>query len=58
MGAWKFIEELIEESLSDLNHNFLRPQYVGRISSASPATGYASQHKKEQEELINQALSR
>ncbi|MBU6140336.1 MAG: 2-oxoglutarate dehydrogenase E1 component [Proteobacteria bacterium] len=50
MGAWKFVEELIEETVS-------RPKYVGRISSASPATGYASYHAKEQKKLIDEALS-
>jgi 2-oxoglutarate dehydrogenase E1 component len=50
MGAWKFVEELIEEIIS-------RPKYVGRISSASPATGYASYHAKEQKKIIDEALS-
>lgn len=50
MGAWKFVEELIEEIVS-------RPKYVGRISSASPATGYGSYHAKEQKKLIDEALS-
>ena len=50
MGAWKFVEELIEEIIS-------RPKYVGRISSASPATGYGSYHAKEQKKLIDEALS-
>ena len=56
IGAWKFIEELIEKSLIDINHKSLRPKYVGRVASASPATGYASYHKEEQETLINEAL--
>ncbi len=50
MGAWKFVEELIEETIS-------RPKYVGRISCASPATGYGSYHAKEQKKLIDEALS-
>jgi 2-oxoglutarate dehydrogenase E1 component len=50
MGAWKFVEELIEGIIS-------RPKYVGRISSASPATGYGSYHAKEQKKLIDEALS-
>jgi len=56
MGAWKFIEELIEESLIEVRHKSNRPKYIGRVASASPATGYASYHKQEQEDLINQAL--
>lgn len=50
MGAWKFVEELIEETIS-------RPKYVGRIACASPATGYGSYHAREQKKLIDEALS-
>jgi len=56
MGAWKFVEELIEEVLVDIKHKTLRPKYVGRIASASPATGYGSYHAKEQKALIEDAL--
>ena len=48
MGAWKFIEELIEKAAINVGFKIPRPIYVGRISCASPATGYASYHKKEQ----------
>lgn len=57
MGAWKFVEELIEEVLVEAKHKSLRPKYVGRIACASPATGYASYHAKEQKKLIDEALS-
>lgn len=57
MGAWKFIDNLIEEILVELKHKFLRAKYVGRIASASPATGYASYHAKEQKNLIDEALN-
>ncbi len=57
MGAWKFVEELIEESLLEIKHKFLRPKYVGRIACASPATGYGSYHAREQKKLIDEALS-
>ncbi len=50
MGAWKFVEELIEETIS-------RPKYAGRIACASPATGYGSYHAREQKKLIDEALS-
>lgn len=56
MGAWKFVEELIEESLIQIKHQNSRPKYVGRISSASPATGYASYHAQEQKNLVDEAL--
>lgn len=56
MGAWKFVEELIEGAAISAGHKNPRPKYVGRVACASPATGYASYHAKEQEELINEAL--
>lgn len=56
MGAWKFVDDLIEESLTEIKHKFSRPRYVGRIACASPATGYGSYHAKEQKALIDEAL--
>ena len=57
MGAWKFVDELIEDALVEIKHKTSRPKYVGRVSCASPATGYASYHAKEQKKLIDEALS-
>ena len=57
MGAWGFVNDLIEESLSAIKHKILRPKYVGRIASASPATGYGSYHAKEQKKLVDEALA-
>lgn len=57
MGAWKFIEDFIEDSANKINHKYSRPKYVGRVASASPATGYASYHNQEQKALIDEALS-
>jgi len=56
MGAWKFVDDLIEEVLVSIKHKVKRPSYVGRVACASPATGYASYHKKEQEALVKEAL--
>lgn len=56
MGAWHFVDERIEEVLVKLGHKSLRPKYVGRVASASPATGYASYHAKEQEAVVSEAL--
>ena len=56
MGAWKFVDELIEEALIETKHKSTRPKYVGRIACASPATGYGSYHAKEQKNLIDEAL--
>ncbi|MGR3572491.1 2-oxoglutarate dehydrogenase E1 component [Brevirhabdus sp.] len=56
-GAWSFIEPNIEWVLSRLDARHTRPRYVGRAASASPATGLASQHKSQQQALVDQALT-
>jgi len=56
-GAWSFMEPNIEWILGRLKVMAARPNYVGRPASASPATGLASQHKAQQEALVNEALT-
>ncbi|GGH38644.1 2-oxoglutarate dehydrogenase E1 component [Cribrihabitans marinus] len=56
-GAWSFIEPNIEWVLTRIKAKHTRPRYVGRATSASPATGLASQHKAQQEALVDEALS-
>ncbi len=51
MGGWTFVESRLEKIKGDLN---LR--YVGRIASASPATGSYAIHNLEQEKIVNDAL--
>jgi 2-oxoglutarate dehydrogenase E1 component len=46
MGGWTFIRDRLNN-----------PKYVGRSSSASPATGSYSIHQKEQTELVSEALN-
>jgi 2-oxoglutarate dehydrogenase E1 component len=55
-GAWYFVESQIEEALAAAGHRGMRPTYAGRDASASPATGLASRHKKQQEALVSVAL--
>ncbi|MEM6493842.1 MAG: 2-oxoglutarate dehydrogenase E1 component [Pseudomonadota bacterium] len=55
-GAWFFVENQIEASLTKGGHDGKRPVYAGRAASASPATGLASRHKEQQEQLVAQAL--
>ena len=54
-GSWFFVEPFLEECCKQAGHN-LRPRYAGRASSASPATGLAKRHVKEQASLIADAL--
>ena len=56
-GAWSFIEPELETLLTKIGARTTRPRYVGRIASASPATGLASKHKAEQIALVNDALA-
>ena len=56
MGAWSFINELIEETLIEIKHKVTRPKFVGRVASASTATGYGVYHAREQKAIIEEAL--
>jgi 2-oxoglutarate dehydrogenase E1 component len=56
-GAWTFMEPNIEWVLTRIGAKHSRPRYVGRAASASPATGLASQHKAQQQALVNEALT-
>ena len=56
MGAWNFIDRKLEKIILACKVKAKTVIYAGREASASPATGYASVHKKEQDALINKAL--
>jgi 2-oxoglutarate dehydrogenase E1 component len=56
-GGWSFIEPNIEWVLGRIGATCKRPVYAGRAASASPATGLMSQHKAQQEALVNDALT-
>lgn len=56
-GCWTFINPLIEKQLVQLGVKQSRPIYVGRPRAAAPATGLASQHKKQQAALLDDALT-
>lgn len=57
MGAWTFVDRLIEDVLKDVDHVVTRPFYAGRPAAASPATGLLSRHNNEQADLVDKALS-
>ena len=56
MGAWTFVDRRIEALLEDIGGVAKRPSYAGRIEAASPATGLAKRHAREQAALVDQAL--
>jgi multifunctional 2-oxoglutarate metabolism enzyme len=53
MGGWTFVEARLMNLLPGCE----RPRYVGRVASASPATGSYSIHQKEQARLVAEALA-
>jgi 2-oxoglutarate dehydrogenase E1 component len=57
-GGWTFMEPNIEWVLTRIGAKVTRPTYAGRPASASPATGLASQHKAQQQALVNEALTK
>ncbi|MEO1550358.1 MAG: 2-oxoglutarate dehydrogenase E1 component [Pseudomonadota bacterium] len=56
-GAWTFVEPNIEWVLGRIKAKHGRPVYAGRAAAASPATGLASEHKRQQAALVAQALT-
>ena len=56
MGAWCFMDTNIEWVLNHLGYIRRRPRYAGRPASAATATGFLSQHVKEQIALVDDAL--
>jgi len=57
MGYWTFIDRRIEGVLATCEVAAKRPRYIGRPASASPATGLAKTHAKEQAKLVDDALT-
>ncbi|MBX7114931.1 MAG: 2-oxoglutarate dehydrogenase E1 component [Myxococcaceae bacterium] len=56
-GAWRYMLE----PLLHLTHNSAtkpKVQYVGRVESASPATGYPKAHEYEQKLLVDEAIAK
>jgi 2-oxoglutarate dehydrogenase E1 component len=57
MGAWTYLDRKIEDVLIELDGACKRPVYAGRPEAASPATGSHRRHVREQEALVNDALT-
>ncbi len=55
-GAWLFVDRLIEETLGIIDHKAGRPRYIGRLATASPATGSNYRHQHEQAAIVDEAL--
>jgi 2-oxoglutarate dehydrogenase E1 component len=57
MGAWTFVMPEIEAVMESLGSKQARLRYAGRPAAASPATGLFKRHVKEQNKLVNEALT-
>ena len=58
MGAWPFLHHRFDDLLETVHGPCEKEaRYVGRPASASPATGSAKVHKREQEKLVSDALN-
>jgi len=57
MGGWHFVDRRIDRALASIDVRSRRPVYIGRPESASPATGSARTHLKEQADLVDRALT-
>ena len=56
-GAWFFVDRRLEKIIVESGNQVCsRPLYAGRVASASPATGSAKRHAKEQADLLEAAL--
>ena len=58
MGAWSFVNPLLEESLIAIGAKNTRARYVGRPAAASTATGISAKHKKEQQAVYDGAFAK
>ena len=56
-GSWTFIYPRLDAMLEVLDGKAKGPIYTGREAAASPATGLASVHAKEQQKLVVDALT-
>ncbi len=57
MGAWTFVSEFIQEMVAEMDFADPDLRYAGRSAAASPATGLAEHHVREQRALIDEALT-
>ena len=59
MGCWTFVRPLLEELLAEAQDGsrFAAPRYVGRVASASPATGSPDSHALERKLILEEAFA-
>ena len=55
MGAWASVRDYIQWTLDNLGVK-KKLDYIGRKAAASPATGYANRHTKQQKEILDKVF--
>ncbi len=55
MGAWSSVRDYIQWTLDNLGVK-KKLDYIGRKVAASPATGYANRHAKQQKEILDKVF--
>jgi len=55
-GAWAYVQHYLEWVLGQVYTKSGRPRYIGRVASASPATGLMSSHMKQLKAFLDEAL--
>ncbi len=58
MGGYTFVQPRLRQLLDELGLKKIEIEYVGRTDRASPATGSAKTHAREQNEIINQCFQK
>ena len=56
MGAWLLVRDYIQWRLNYIGAKNKEIMYIGRNPAASPATGYAKRHLKQQKEIIDKVF--
>ena len=58
MGAWNYIMIPLRTAARAAGRSTeFFPNYIGRPTAASPATGYGSEHTRQIQNLLNSAFS-
>ena len=56
MGAWLLVRDYIQWTLNHIGAKHNQIMYIGRNPAASPATGYAKRHIKQQREIVEKVF--
>jgi len=58
MGAWRYMIPILQQLATSRGGRRPRVDFVGRVESASPATGFHEAHVLEQKQIVKEALAR